>query len=1187
VNNFGNLKIYYKLHMKIKTLFSAAILHTAFLFPYSGSWVITNLTGNWSTAADWTPAGGPPQVAGDTAIFPSAGASTVTVTVDMPTFVVGTLSFPNPPNNYTIAGSGTNSLNLTGSAGTVAITGSGSGASNDLISVPLVLTNPLTITLSSANLLTISGVMSGPGSLTTAGAGTTVITGANTYIGGTTVPVGQLNCNGAATIPASGTLTISGGTVQCNIAGALNPAGAVNITSGTLNINNLNQAIGSLSGTGGTITLGTATLTSNTSTATTYSGTMTGSGGFTLAGSGGTLTLGTSPAYTGTTTVNGSTLFLNPGVTLPSGGNVTVNGPGVLNLNNNNQLVGVLSGAGAGSIILGSGALSTNSTTAATFAGVISGTGSFTQAGTSTQTFTGNNTYTGGTTINSGATLQLGINNALASTGPVTIGGGTLDLTPAASTQQAIGPLTSMNGASTIHLGATQLTINETSNTSFTGTINGSGSLVMAGPGTFTMNTGGTATYTGGTFITGGILQLGAPGALPTAGNLTVTSPGRFDMNSFAQTVGLLSGNGSITTGSAAGILTVLIPSGMSSTFSGVMSQSGSLVVGDGTARGTLILTGPNTYSGGTTVNTQATLQGNSTSLQGAIANNGNLIFNQTFSGTYSGALTGTGTLTLTGGSNLTLGGATPTQGNTIVNAGELIIGSGVTLTSPVTVNPSGALGPLSTGTIIGNVNVNGTTILGLGTLKTTGTYTQSPGSTFDVEVTSSSSGLLANIGTVTLSGSPAINISFEPGSFAPMKTYTLITSTTPVSGTFAAPNIENPFFEGSLIYNALVPGSVQLVLKIGPFSNVIKGGNAGAIAECINLQAFPAEADILPIIDTLVFLPIKEVRKALDEMQPSQLKALSLTQENNLLINRSAISQHVDDFYKTDCNQAIADLYQWSVWGNFSGDFLRQEGQSENVGYSADTFGVTSGIDGQVSPNLLLGAALGYDYSWLDWSNSRGHGAISSIYLGPYFTWFNHRVFTNVSLLGSFNRYEASRHISFPSVDAHAKNHHNGKGLIGHFDIGVLLYPTTDMSFSPIIGLDYIHIWEQAYTEHGAPGLNMRVLSTQASLFRTELGLEIAKCAILVHNKWTHDLKLSWIHQFPMTGEHLKAQFAGVNCTYTVKGLEPNQDYLDIATGLTGFFMKDRLSVALRYEGKFGDGIRDNTAYAQITYRF
>ena len=46
-------------------------------------------------------------------------------------------------------------------------------------------------------------------------------------------------------------------------------------------------------------------------------------------------------------------------------------------------------------------------TAALTYAGVISGTGSLTQAGTGTLTLTGANTYTGGTTISAG-TLQLG-----------------------------------------------------------------------------------------------------------------------------------------------------------------------------------------------------------------------------------------------------------------------------------------------------------------------------------------------------------------------------------------------------------------------------------------------------------------------------------------------------------------------------------------------------------------------------------------------------------------------------------------------------------------------------------------------------------------------------------------------------------------------------------------------------------
>jgi fibronectin-binding autotransporter adhesin len=68
-----------------------------------------------------------------------------------------------------------------------------------------------------------------------------------------------------------------------------------------------------------------------------------------------------------------------------------------------------------------------------------------------------------------------------------------------------------------------------------------------------------------------------------------------------------------------------------------------------------LILTGTNSYSGGTTVSF-GTLQGNTASLQGDITNNSHLIFNQTSDGIYVPALngiTGTGDISIQGGGRL------------------------------------------------------------------------------------------------------------------------------------------------------------------------------------------------------------------------------------------------------------------------------------------------------------------------------------------------------------------------------------------------------------------------------------------------------------------------------------------------------------------------------------------------------
>ena len=56
------------------------------------------------------------------------------------------------------------------------------------------------------------------------------------------------------------------------------------------------------------------------------------------------------------------------------------------------------------------------------------------KSGGAAQTLSGHNTYTGGTFVN-GGTLQLAVEDALAATGPVTLGGGTLEIGAAHGTR--------------------------------------------------------------------------------------------------------------------------------------------------------------------------------------------------------------------------------------------------------------------------------------------------------------------------------------------------------------------------------------------------------------------------------------------------------------------------------------------------------------------------------------------------------------------------------------------------------------------------------------------------------------------------------------------------------------------------------------------------------------------------------
>ena len=174
-----------------------------------------------------------------------------------------------------------------------------------------------TITAPETGSAELSGVLSGDGALTFNGDATTVITGANTYSGGTTV--------------SSGTLQGDATSLQGNI------------------VNNSNIVF-------------------NQAGSGTYASVISGTGSLTKDGSG-TLTLSGVNTYTGNTTVSDGTLKLGVAGAVPTGA-LTIGATGTFYLNNFNQAVTDLSGAGG--ITLGSATLTAGAGTDTTFSGMIS-----------------------------------------------------------------------------------------------------------------------------------------------------------------------------------------------------------------------------------------------------------------------------------------------------------------------------------------------------------------------------------------------------------------------------------------------------------------------------------------------------------------------------------------------------------------------------------------------------------------------------------------------------------------------------------------------------------------------------------------------------------------------------------------------------------------------------------------------
>ncbi|MBJ7259935.1 MAG: autotransporter-associated beta strand repeat-containing protein, partial [Chthoniobacterales bacterium] len=340
----------------------------------------------------------------------------------------------------------------------------------------------------------------------------------------------------------------------------------------------------------------------------------------------------------------------------------------------------------AGNITNGSNAVSFTGAKNTTVSGAISGSGSLAKDGAGTLTLTGANSYAGGTTVSAG---------------------------------RLVGDSTSLQGAIADNAA---VTFNQVTNGTYAGILSGTGSLTKEGSGTLLLSASNS--YSGGSTIDAGTLQINGANRLgATAGALTINN-GELQLT----TTSLSSGQ-NIVLGHANSAIEVDAGLRYTATNTSVISGSGTL---NKLGSGTLALYGTNTYSGGNVI-AAGTLEGDTTSLQGVITNNGVVSFLQATNGSYGSAISGSGSLTKAGNGTLTLAGANSYSGGTLLSAGTLS-GNTASLQGAITNNATIVMSQATNGTYSGAMSGAGAfTKAGSGTI-TLGGNNSSYNGTIDLQ---------------------------------------------------------------------------------------------------------------------------------------------------------------------------------------------------------------------------------------------------------------------------------------------------------------------------------------------------------------------------------------------------------------------------------------------------------------------
>ncbi len=532
------------------------------------------------------------------------------------------LTGANTYSGTTTISAGVLSIGAGGAAGTL-----GSGA----------VANSATLQFNRSDDITVANDISGTGSLTQAGAGTTTLTGANSYFGITTISAGvlQVGSGGTAGTLGSGAVT-NNATLQFNrsdditVANVISGIGSLTqLGAGTTTLTGANSYSGTTTisagtlqvGSGGTAgTLGSGAITNNAALAFNLSDDITvandisGTGSLTQLGAGTTSLTGAN-TYSGTTTISAGTLRIGSATALSASSTVILSG-GTLDLNGFSGTVTNLSGNA--DVDVGSGTLTVNQAVTGIYTGQISGTGGLIKIGAANLTLAGTNIYSGPTTITAG-TLQVGS------------GGTTGTLGSGSVTNNAV------------------LAFNRSDDITVANLISGTGGVVQAGTGTISLT--GANSYSGTTTISAGTLSVGAGGTSGTLGSGAVTNSAtlQFNRSDDITVANDISGTGSLT-------------------------QLGA---------GTTTLTGANTYSGTTTISAGTLSVGaggtSGTLGSGAVTNDAALAFNRSDDVTVANAISGTGALSQLGAGTTSLTGANTYSGVTTVSAGTLSIGGGGT----------------------------------------------------------------------------------------------------------------------------------------------------------------------------------------------------------------------------------------------------------------------------------------------------------------------------------------------------------------------------------------------------------------------------------------------------------------------------------------------------------------------------
>ncbi|MFT9070627.1 MAG: autotransporter domain-containing protein [Acetobacter orientalis] len=1136
----------------------------------------------------------------------------------------GTLSLSNAADTYSGILSGAGGLSVKGGsevlsgdntytgATTIATGGTlqlGDGGTTGSISSSTAVHNDGQLSVKHSNDLTIAQAMDGSGSFTQAGTGTTVLMGANSYSGTTTVSAGTLQVDGnqsaatGATEVASGASLAGIGTLGGNVTladGATLTPGGINHAVGTLTVNgNLslgknsiqNWDLGQVNIAGGQYndfvdvkgnltlggTLNVAAVTDGPDVKNglldagvyrlyAYDGKLSGALDEKLGdipqGDNVSLGLQTSIAHQVNLVVSDGTLIYWDGGNSANHGTDGASGNG--EVNGGDGVWTTLNGVGDGNWTNYNGTRNAPWDPGG-FAIFNATAGTVTVSDTNKAGNVANVTIKGMQFANSDGNMYVVTGDdvyATTNTTTIRVGDGT-------------------NEGSTI-IADLDTVINDSQ-------VSGGTSLVKSDAGTLLITKD--QTYVGDTTISGGTLQLGNGG-----------TEGRIDSSAAIHNDGAL-----------------VIDHSDAVTFTQQIDGLGSLTQ---QGAGTTVLGNTNTYAGGTNI-TDGTLQGSASSFgSGAIVNEGTLVLNQDKDGSLDNPLSGKGDFIKNGNALVGINyDDSQFEGKTTVSAGtlnvngslensQISVAEGATLSGLGTVGAThiaqgGILAPgnadtVGALTIKGDLSMQaGSVLSGTGTGTLTGTTFTANGATY--------AQLLGDV--VRVAGSANIDgasVSFNVVQGSVLKAnqaYTVLSATGGINGKYLdlLTNITKNylFLTPQLFYTA---DDVDLLLINNGLNISELGGSGNQRQVEQGLSGMSVEN---PIIKAISQLDKQDGLQAINALSGEGHASVATAMTEDAFFARDAMNERLES---AECDggynrgtQSTASLHnkvfeknnrcytdRFTLWGQSYGSLGENYGDGNAATMHHTTAGFMVGADTAVHDRWRVGGLLGYGSSTFNVGTGRNsHGNSNNVVLGGYAGTHWGKLNLRMGASYAWNMQQVNRTVAFKGYQGGRLNSSYLGGTAQAFgEVGYKIRHNGTV-IEPFAQVAYVNTHTNKYHETGGiEALNGRAMDMGVTF--SSFGVRAASTFKMGNLAMTPQALLGYRHAFGHLAPTVRQTFAseGNGPMMSISGTPLAADSAVLNAGFT-IQATDRIDFGLSYIGQYAVQALDNGARAHVKITF